>query len=87
MGMSRIRVTIDRIVLSGMQPAERTSLVEALRSELSRVLADPATRADWARSHRTPVLKLGRMPVEPGPAGGRKLGGGMARAIGKGLKP
>jgi hypothetical protein len=85
--MSRISVTIDRLVLKGMEPGERTALVDALRSELSRVLADPVTRADWARSHRTPVLKLGRMPLEPGPAGGRTLGGGMARAIGKGLKP
>ncbi len=85
--MSRIRVTIDKLVLKGMQPVQRTALVEALQAELSRVLADAATRAQWARSHRTPVLKLGRMSLEPGPAGGRKLGGGMARAIERGLKP
>jgi hypothetical protein len=85
--MSRIRVTIDRLVLKGIEPEVRTALVEALRAELSRVLADPATRADWARSHRTPVLRLGSIPLQPGPSGGRKLGGGMARAIGRGLKP
>jgi hypothetical protein len=85
--MSRIRVTIDRIVLKGMESADRNALVQSLRSELSRVLSDPTTRAEWARPHRTPVLKLGRMPLEPGPAGGRKFGSGMARAIGKGLKP
>jgi hypothetical protein len=85
--MSRIRVTIDRIVLKGMEPADRNALVQSLRSELSKILSDPTTRAEWARSHRTPVLKLGRMPLEPGPAGGRKFGNGMARAIGKGLKP
>jgi hypothetical protein len=85
--MSRIHVTIDQIVLKGIEPAERKALVDALQSELSRVLADPGTRADWARTHRTPVLRLGRMPLEPGPTGGRKLGSGVARAIGRGLKP
>ena len=85
--MSRITLTIDRLVLKGFDAGDRKALAEGLQAELSRVLADPATRADWARPHRTPVLRLGRMPLEPGPAGGRKFGGGLARAIGKGLKP
>ena len=85
--MSRIRLTIDRVVLNGFEPADRTALMEGLRAELSRVLGDPASRGEWARSQRTPVLKLGRMPLDPGPSGGRKLGSGLARAIGKGLKP
>jgi hypothetical protein len=85
--MSRIVLSIDRLVLRGLEAGERKALAEGLQAELSRVLADPATRAEWARPHRTPVLRLGRMPMEPGPAGGRKLGGGLARAIGKGLKP
>ena len=38
--MSRIRLTIDRVVLQGMDPAERNALVEGLRSELERMLAD-----------------------------------------------
>jgi hypothetical protein len=85
--MRRIRVTIDRLVLKGLEPAQRKALVAALRSELTLVLADPATRAGWAQSQRRPVLRLGRMPLEPGPSGGRKLGAGMARAIGRGLRP
>jgi hypothetical protein len=85
--MSRIRLTIDHLVLKGIEPAERTALVEALQLELSRVLADRSLRAEWARPHRTPVLKLGRMPLEPGLAGGRKFGGSVARLIGRGLKP
>jgi hypothetical protein len=85
--MSRIHLTIDQLVLKGLEPAERRAIVESLQAELSKVLSDPATRAAWARSHRTPVLKLGRMPFESGPAGGRKFGSGLARAIGKGLKP
>jgi hypothetical protein len=85
--VSRVRVTIDQLVFRGLEPAERKALVEGLQGELSRVLGDAAARAEWAKSHRTPVLKLGRMPMEPGIAGGRKFGGGLARAIGKGLKP
>lgn len=86
MGMSRIRVTIDRLVLKGFEAGERKALVEGLQAELSRVLANPAARAEWARPHRTPVLRLGRMALEPGPSGGRKFGGAVARAVGRGLK-
>jgi hypothetical protein len=83
--MSRIHVTIDRMVLHGLDPADRQALVNGLRTELTRILADPATRAAWSRSRRTPVLRLGKMPMAQGIAGARKLGGGIARAIGKGI--
>jgi hypothetical protein len=85
--MSRINMTIGQLVLKGFDPSDRKVVAEGLHAELARVLADPATRAGWARSHRTPVLKLGRMPMETGPAGRRKFGAGVARSIGKGLKP
>jgi hypothetical protein len=85
--MSRIRVTIDRLVLKGMEPGNHKALVEGLQAELSRVLADPAARAEWARSRRTPVLRLGPMAMQPGPSGGRSFGEGLARAIGRSLKP
>jgi len=85
--MSQIHLTIDQLVLKGFRPADRAAVARSLQDELARVLADPATRADWARSHRTPVLRLGTMPLENGNAGGRKFGGGLARAIGRGLKP
>jgi hypothetical protein len=85
--MSRIRVNIDQLVLKGFDPADRNALAEGLKAELSRVLSDPAARAGWASSHRTPVLRLGQMPLDAGPSGSRKFGGGVARAIGKGLKP
>jgi hypothetical protein len=83
--MSRVDVTIDRIVLRGIDPADRLALVSNLKAELSRILADPATRATLSRSRRTPVMRLGKMPMEQGTAGIRKLGGGIARAIGKGI--
>lgn len=85
--MSRIHVTIDRLVLAGMDPAARAAFVRGLKTELAQRLADPAARAAWARSHRTPVLRLGRVALDPGIGGARKLGGQVARGIGKGLKP
>ncbi|HEX4004733.1 MAG TPA: hypothetical protein VHX60_01030 [Acidobacteriaceae bacterium] len=85
--MSRIHVTIDRVALAGFEPTERAALVEGLKTELSRILADPTTRAAWARSRRTPVLRLGRMPLTRGTSGGRSFGNGVARAIGKRLNP
>jgi len=85
--MSRIEVKIDRMVLRGVDPANRHSLVNGLKSELSRLLADPATGIKSARSRRTPVLRVGRLSMDPGLSGARKLGSAIAGAIGKGLKP
>jgi hypothetical protein len=80
---ARVNVTIDRLVLRGMDPAARTAFVDGLRSELARVLADPATRAQMQGSRRTPVLRLGQLPLGDGPSAARGLGRGVARAIGK----
>ena len=85
--MSRIHLNIDHLVLPPMDTGDRNALVQELQAELRRVLADPAARAGWARSHRTPVLRLGRMPMESGPSGGGKFGAALGRFIGKGLKP
>lgn len=84
--MSRIHLHIDSLVLPPMDMGDRNALVQGLQAELRRVLADPAARAGWARSHRTPVLRLGRMPLEPGVSGGGKFGTALGRSIGKGLK-
>jgi len=85
--MSRIKLTIDRLVLTGFEPADRIALVEGLQGELSRVLADSAPGGGQERSRRTPVLRLRPMPFELGPAGGRKFGQGLARAVSRSLKP
>ena len=59
--MSRITVTIDRLVLKGLEAGDRAALAEEFQSELSQVLADPLTRPKWLCSYRTPVLRLGRL--------------------------
>jgi hypothetical protein len=79
----RVSVTIDRLVLRGMDPAARTAFVDGLRGELARVLADPLTRAGMQVSLQTPVLRLGQVPMAAGPSGARGLGRSVARAIGK----
>ena len=87
MGVSRIRLTIDRVVLNGFEHVEAKALATTLESQLSQVLADKGTRNTWAHPHRTPVLKLGRMPLEPGTTGAQNFGKTLGRAVGRGLKP
>jgi hypothetical protein len=84
--MSRVNVMIDKLVLKGFEPDQQQPLVEALQRELSRMLADPVTRAKWARSQDMPVLRLGAMPLGPGRPGSSRLGAGIGRAIAGGLK-
>lgn len=84
--MSRVIVRIDRVVLKGLEAMNAGAVMEDFQKELSRVLADPATRPKWACSYRTPVLRLGRLSLQAAPSGGKKFGNEMARAIGKGLK-
>jgi hypothetical protein len=85
--MSRIHLQIDRMVLNALEPGQEKALVEALRTQLTQILSDRGQRGEWARSHRTPVLKLGRIPIAPGSAGAGRLGAHIARGIGRGLKP
>jgi hypothetical protein len=85
--MSRVDLTIDKLVLKGFDPTDRKAIAEGLQRELTRILGDAATRGDWARSRRTPVLRLGTIPFQPGTSGGTKFGADVARAIGKRLKP
>jgi hypothetical protein len=80
----QVNVTIDRLVLRGLDPADRTAFVDGLRTNLASLLADPATRASLSAasaSRRTPVLRLGQVAMQPGISGAHKLGSRVARAI------
>jgi hypothetical protein len=83
----RVTLNIDRLVLRGIDPTDQRSFADGLQKELARVLRDPAARSAMAESRHMPVLRLGHIPMEPGMAGARKLGGGVARAIGKRIAP
>jgi hypothetical protein len=74
-------------VLSGLDPAARHAFVTSLKTELTRALANPAQHANWASSRRTPVLRLGRVALDPGVGGARKLGGQVAQGITRSIKP
>jgi hypothetical protein len=82
----KIHLHIGRLVLRGIDAADRAAVVSGLKSELARVLADPAMRASLSRSAQTPVLRLGNVAFASGPARARKLGSNVGRAIGRGLK-
>jgi hypothetical protein len=82
--MSQIRVTIDRVVLNGFAPDQRQALVDGLRQELARILADPRTRATL-QPPEMPTMRLAQRTFGPGRAGGTRLGAELARGIGRGL--
>lgn len=82
-----VTLHIDRLVLRGFDPLDQRALANGLKTELARVMASPGMREAMTKSRRTPVMKLGRMAMQPGQAGARALGVSVARAIGKGMKP
>jgi hypothetical protein len=84
--MSRINVTIDRLLLRGFEKGDGGVVAESLKSELSRILSDPASHAQWSRRLRTPILRLPSIRLETGISGRRQCGAGMARAIAKKIK-
>jgi hypothetical protein len=87
MGVTRIRVTVDRVTLRGGAPIDREALLIGLREQLSRtLLVDPAGRGGWGRSRQVPVLRLGAVNWPQGPGSGRRLGRELGNAVGKGLK-
>ena len=85
--MTRIRLHIDRLVLNGFQRLDGNALAEALQAQLSESLSEPTARTEWARSHETPVLRLGQMPLGAGASGAREFGRQMGRAVARGLRP
>lgn len=87
MSGSCLNVHIDHLVLRGIDPGDKLAFANGLKAELARVLSSPEARASITRSRKTAVMRLGKLPMEPGLAGARRLGTHVARAIGKGMKP
>jgi hypothetical protein len=79
--MSRVTLTIDRLALRGVDPSDAPALVEALKGELARVLAEAPLGKPSSRS--VALARAAAPPLEPGRAGARKLGVAAARAIGR----
>lgn len=81
--MSRVKIHIDQVSLLGLDPAQRNGVMDALRAELKRIATTAS--GNGAKSRRIPVVKLGRVPLNPGSPGGKSIGTGIAQAIGKSL--
>jgi hypothetical protein len=77
--VSRIDITIDRIVLSGIDTAHRDALLAGLREGLARSLSEPSPYTPRS----TPVVRISDLTLEPGHAGARRLGGGIGQALGR----
>jgi hypothetical protein len=78
---ARITLNIDKLVLRGIAPGDRPHVIASLQRELEQALANPETRADWAKSQQAPVLRLGQIGFTPGPSGSRKLGQAVGKSI------
>lgn len=75
-------MTIDKLVLRGVDPHHAQTLAESLKHQLAQTLSDPAQRKQLHLAGDTPVLRLGRIPLASGRAGARDFGAKVARAIG-----
>jgi hypothetical protein len=76
-------VTIDRLVLRGVDPHHAQALAESLKTELARTFAQPGSDERLQRAQDAPLLRLGRVPLSTGRAGARTFGTNLARAITK----
>jgi hypothetical protein len=86
MSRGRTTVTIDRVVLRGVDPRHARALTSSLKVELSRVLSEPQARAALGTARRAEVLRLGKLPLAPGVTGARRFGASLARSLGKGMR-
>lgn len=86
MSERRVTVRIDRLALKGVMPEDRIPLVNCLKEELARVFSFADAGYSIERLSTTPLIRLGRVTVESGPASSRVLGRTVAGAIGKQVK-
>jgi hypothetical protein len=80
----RVNVTIDRVVLRGIDRHDAVAVTASLKAELARALAEPARPSASLRPQVAPVLRLGSLPLDAGRVGSRRFGASLARAIVKG---
>jgi hypothetical protein len=80
--MRRVVLHIDRLALHGLAAAEARAVTAALRSELSALLAQPATPLAPLRVEAAPAQRIGAAPTPA--ALGRAAAGAVAAAIGAG---
>ena len=84
MGMKRVVVHIDRMVLNGFRHADSHAIGEGMRGELARLLADPATGERLASLGHVSSLHVGKVRLAQD-AKPQRLGISAGRAIAKGI--
>jgi len=84
MGVRRVVVHIDRLVLKGFRKADSHAIGEAMRSELGRLLADPVTRERLVSLGQVARIRAGKVNLTQD-AEPRRSGISAARAIAKGI--
>lgn len=80
----RIALHIDELVLHGVPPAQRHRVGEAMREELSRLVAEQGLPPGVAAAALAPRLDAGAIHVTPG-ATPESLGARVAQAVYAGL--
>ena len=83
-GMRRVVVHIDRMVLKGFRNADAHAIGENMRSELARLLADPATGQRLASLGHVSSLHAGKVGLAPdarAPTARHRRGPAIAKGI------
>jgi hypothetical protein len=84
MGMKRVIVHIDRVVLNGFRTADPHAIGEGMRGELARLLAGPTAGAQLASLGHVSSLHAGKVRLAQD-AKPQRLGISAGRAIVKGI--
>jgi hypothetical protein len=83
-GVKRVVVHIDRLVLKGFRNVDSHAIGEGMRGELARLLADPTTGERLASLGHVPRIQAGKVNLTQD-AKPRRSGISAARAIAKGI--
>jgi hypothetical protein len=85
MGMKRVVVHIDRLVLKGFCHEDQHAVAAGLRQELERVFADRETVSRLSAVGDVPQLQVGGVHIEHG-SKPQRVGENVAHGIGKEIK-
>jgi hypothetical protein len=85
MGMKRVVVHIDRLVLTGFRPEDRYAIASGLQAQLGSIFADRETLSGLQALGDVPRLKVGGVAIDQG-ARPQRVGENVAQGIGRELK-
>jgi hypothetical protein len=84
MGVNRVHVQIDELVLDGFAAADRVPIAEGVRQELARLIGAQDLAHFGEMQTRVGSLDAGSFAVTPGADAG-SIGRGVARSVTQGL--